>query len=123
MKIDNIKSNISLNFIALMGYVGFLFLFYFIFFNPLMGTLFKKIPFISIETACNYLTISVYIFFILLPLSIIEFFAFGLKKSQIKRNIYVKYLSFVPNLFFVSGLIIAILAVLVYLFMWWLLVY
>ena len=119
MNSGNLKNSVSLNVVALLGHLGLFFLGYFIIINQLIILVFHNLPFISINTACNYLEISVYLFFVLLISSIVEFFVFRIKKLQNKKDIYLKYLSKIPVWFFITGLIIAVLAVLLYFYMWW----
>lgn len=119
MSLDNLKNNISLNVIAILGHLGLLFLGYFVIVNQLIILVFHNLPFISINTACNYHEISVYLFFIFLTLSIIESFLFKTKKLQDKKDICLKYLSVIPTWFFLTGLIAAVLAVLFYFYAWW----
>lgn len=119
MNLGNLKNNVSLNVIALLGYMGLLFLGYFVIVNQLIILVFHNLPFMSINTACNYYEISVYLFFIFLISSIIEFFVFKIKKLQNKKDICHKYLRIIPMWFFVTGLIIGIIAVLFYFYLWW----
>ena len=119
MNLGNLKNNVSLNVIALLGYIGLLFLGYFVIVNQLIILVFHNLPFMSINTACNYYEISVYLFFIFLISSIIEFFVFKIRKLQNKKDICHKHLRIIPMWFFVTGLIIGIIAVLFYFYLWW----
>ena len=114
----NLKKYISLNLISLLGHLGFSVLIYFIFFNQIITDIFSKFPYITINSACAYFTISVLLFFILLIAFIFEFFVFHINKKHNKKDIYFKYLSKIPMWFFLTGLIIGITAVIFYFYMW-----
>lgn len=114
----NLKKYISLNLISLLGHLGFSVLIYFIFFNQIITDIFSKFPYITINTACAYFTISVLLFFILLIAFIFEFFLFHINKPQNKKDIYFQYLSKIPMWFFLTGLIIGITAVIFFFYMW-----
>lgn len=118
-----LKNSILLNLISFLGNLGFIVFIYSLFFSSFCHGYFAQLPYISFHTAKAYLTFSVFLFFIFFALLPLECFINRFLEFKNKKNIYVQYLSFVPNWLFVSGLIISILAVLVYFFMWWLLVY
>ena len=117
--LSNLKKYISLNLISLLGYLGFAFLIYFIFINPIITYFFPKFPYISLNTACAYFAISVFLFFIFLIFFVLEFFVFKIKKLQNKKDILHKYLSLIPMWFFLIGLLIGIIAVIFYFYIWW----
>lgn len=49
MNLGNLKNNVSLNVIALLGYMGLLFLGYFVIVNQLIILVFHNLPFMSIK--------------------------------------------------------------------------
>lgn len=114
-----LKNSILLNLISFLGNLGFIVFIYSLFFSSFFHSYFSKLPDISLHTASAYLTLSVFLFFVFFALLPLECFLNKFLEFKNKKNIYIQYLSFVPNLFFISGLIIAILAVLLYFFIWW----
>lgn len=115
----NLKKYISLNLISLLGHLGVIVLIYFVFINPVITHFFIKFPYITLNGACAYFAISVLLFFVLVIAFLIEFFIFKTDKFQNKKPAYLKYSSIIPMWFFVTGLIIAVSAVLFYFYMWW----
>ncbi len=116
MIFDNLKRNISLNLISCIGYIGFAALIYYIFFSLIMHGKLPFFPLMTLEHACAWLTLCVFLFLQLSIIAIIEPFIINILKIHNKKLQLERYLPFLPEKYFAIGLIIALFGLIFYLY-------
>lgn len=114
---NRLKNNISLNVLSLLGYLGIITVLYIVFCEKISEFI-PKAPYISLSKAFDFYTCFVAIFFFLLLLALLEFFVKKLRNFGYKEAFAQKHLSTVHSVFFVTGLLIVVIAVLVFISVW-----
>ena len=113
---DDLKNSVSLNIVSCLGHAGFVVFVYYIFFSLILHGKAAFLPRMTLENACAYLTLSVFLFFLLTISAFLEPFFCKVLKMHNKEIGMIKYFDFLSVKSFAAGLIFALAGVCFYLY-------